>query len=102
MRKKSHVAEFQELGFEIRVAFESNLIEAVFDKLYDEFIEKIEENKLLFGGGSPKIWQGFVTASKKYQSPTEKQRENIKTYLENLSDIAKCEVGNLRDAWYDI
>lgn len=102
LRKKFHIGEFQELGFEIYVESKSNLSETDFDKFYDEFIEKIEENKLSFGGGGPKVWQGFVTSPIKHQSPTDQQRENIKNFLESLPDIAKCEVGKLKDAWYDI
>jgi uncharacterized protein YggL (DUF469 family) len=65
LQKKHHVGEFQELEFEILVEFEPNLSETDFDKFYDEFIEEIEENKLEFGGGgSPKVWHGFVTSSK--------------------------------------
>lgn len=102
LRKKYHLGEFQELGFEIRVEFEPNLSRTEFDKLYDEFIEKIEENNLAFGGGGgPEIWQGFVSGFENYQFPTNEQRDTIKNYLESLPDIAKCEVGNLKDAWYD-
>lgn len=103
LRKKFHIGEFQELGFEISVEFKSNLSETDFDKFYNEFIEEIEENKLLFGGGGgPEVCQGFVTSSIKYQSPTDEQREKIKIYLESLPDIAKCDVGKLKDAWYDV
>jgi uncharacterized protein YggL (DUF469 family) len=43
LRKKLHLAEFQELGFEISVEFNSNLSEPDFDKFYDEFIEKLRK-----------------------------------------------------------
>jgi uncharacterized protein len=103
LRKKFHVGEFRELGFEVTVEFKPNFNGMEFDQFWREFIGKIEKNKLVCGGGgNHKIWQVFVTSSKKYQSPTDEQRENIKSYLESLSDIAKCEVGKLRDAWYDI
>ena len=103
LRKKLRIAEFQELGFEISVEFKSNLSKTDFDKFLDEFIEEIEENKLLFGGGgNEEVWAGFVTSSKNYQSPTDEQRKKIKSWLESRPEIAKCEVGNFTDAWYDV
>ena len=103
MRKKFHVGEFQQLGFEVIVEFKSNFTEADFDQFWYEFIGKIEENKLECGGGGNHIvWQVFVTSSIRHQSPTDEQREKIKVYLESLPDIAKCDVGKLKDAWYDV
>ncbi len=102
LRKKYHVGEFQEFGFEIFVTFRLNLSETDSDQLYDEFIVEIEANKLLFGGGGGLgSMQGFVTASKNYQSPNIEQREKIKNWLENHREIAGCKVGNFKDAWYD-
>lgn len=103
LRKKFHFGEFQELGFEVTVEFKPNFTETEFDQFWHEFIGKIEENKLeCGGGGNHKVWQVFVTSSKKYHSPTDEQRKIIQTYSESLPYIAKCEVGNLKDAWYDI
>lgn len=102
LRKKHHVGEFQEFGFEIFATFRPNLNEVDFDKLFDEFIVEIEVNKLLFGGGSClESMQGFVSSSKNYHSPTIEQREKIKNWLENHRGIAECKVGNFKDAWYD-
>lgn len=102
LRKKLHVGEFQELGFEVSVKFKSNFTETKFDKFTDEFIDEIEGNKLFFGGGgNNKTWTGFVTSQEKYNSPTDEQREKIKYRLENCPEIAESEVGNFIDAWYD-
>lgn len=103
LRKKFYVGEFQELGFEVLVKFSTDFNETDFDKFLDEFIDKVEENKLLFGGGgNTGSWEGFVNSSKKYQSPTNAQREQIKCWLEKHHKISECEVGNFKDAWYDI
>lgn len=97
-----HVGEFQELGFQIEAELKPNLKFSESDKIFDEFINEIEANKLLFGGGSsPEKFQGFVTGSKNFQSPTDEQREKIKSWLENRVEISKCEVGKFKDAWYD-
>ena len=102
LRKKLHVGEFQEFGFEVLIKFKSNLDEAGFDKFVDEFIDKVEENKLLFGGGGgADAWSGFITTLANYQSPSIVQKEKIKDWLENHQGISECKVGNLKDAWYD-
>jgi uncharacterized protein YggL (DUF469 family) len=102
LRKKFHIGEFQELGFEIFVKFKSELSELTFDAFLDDFIGEIEKNKLLFGGGSDvNTLEGFVTASQKYQSPTDLQIGNIKNWLKTRTEISEGEVGKLKDAWYN-
>jgi uncharacterized protein len=102
LRKKLRVGEFHEFGFEVSVKFKLTLNAADFEKFVNEFIDEVEENKLLFGGGGDfNTWKGFVTTAKKYQSPTTAEREKIKNWLENHWEIADCEVGNFNDAWYD-
>ena len=103
LRKKFHRGEFQQFGFEVEAKFRAGLSEPEFDGIYDEFIEEIEAEKLLFGGGGgPSNIQGFVTASGKYQSPTDAQREKIKQWFESRGEISECKVGKLFDAWYDV
>lgn len=102
LRKQKRVGEFQEMGFEIHLKFNSNLNETESDKIFFEFIEMIEENHLSFGGGGSRlILQGFITACKIYCSPSLIQKENLKNWLENHSEIAEWEVGEFKDAWYD-
>jgi len=102
LRKKFHIGDFQELGFEVSCKFKWSLNETELDRFIDEFIGKIEENKLLTGGGGGNTgWTGFVTSQKKHYSPTNEQREKIKYWLENRPEIAESEVGNFIDAWYD-
>jgi uncharacterized protein YggL (DUF469 family) len=100
LRKKFHVGEFQESGFEIFVNLKSDLSEIEFDKFLDEFIGVIEENKLLFGGGR-KDWEGFITSAKKFASPAVEDREKIKIWLEKREEVIDCKVGHFLDAWND-
>ena len=102
MRKKLHVGEFQEYGFEIVLFFYPNLSDFEFDKFLTEFIDLIEENKLLFGGGGYKeIWQGFITSAKKYESPSKAQIEKIEIWLKDRNEILELKIGNCKDAWND-
>lgn len=102
LRKKFHVGEFQELCFEIKVFLKEELSESEFDVFTDDFIlEAIEKNQLMFGGGGDsKYWEGFASSAKKYNSPTEKQREEVRNWLENREEIIDFEIGDFRDAWY--
>jgi uncharacterized protein YggL (DUF469 family) len=78
----------------------SDLTEMESDKFHDEFIDVIEENKLLFGGGGgPEDLQGFISSAKKIASPTIEGREEIKTWLEKREEVTDCKVGDLKDGW---
>lgn len=100
LRKKYHLGEFQELGFELFTALKPDLSEEDFDKFLDDFIEEIERNKLTFGGGGNKEkWEGFVTSEKKYNSPTEDQKVNLEKWLKNRVEVKEVKMGEFRDVW---
>lgn len=100
LRKKFHVGEFQELGFEIIANLKSDLTEMESDKFYDEFIEFIEKNKLLFGGGGGlEDLKGFIISAKRFSSPTIEDREEIKNLLEKCEEVIEYKVFDLQDIW---
>ncbi len=100
LRKKFHVGEFQELGFEIFANLKSDLSEMEFDKFYDEFIDVIEENKLLFGGGGGlQDLKGFITSAKKNASPTVENREQIKIWFGKRDKVIDYRFGDFVDNW---
>lgn len=102
LRKKYHLGEFHELGFEVFTELKPGLNEKDIDKFESDFIKEIERNKLLFGGGGGKeSLQGFVSYSEKYTSPTEEQRENFKKWLENRGETQNVKIGELRDGWHN-
>lgn len=102
LRKKFYLGEFRELGFEIFVEFKSNFSEQEFDKFSDEFIDLMENNKLLFGGGGKnESWEGFIASAKKFASPTQIDKDKVKGWLENRPEIKNYRVGEFLDAWKD-
>jgi uncharacterized protein len=103
LRKKFHVGEFQELGFEIKVSLKSELSEVDSDKFYVDFIlQAVEKNQLMFGGGGDsKSVEGFITSSKKYTSATENQKEQVRNWLKQRDEVFEFQIGDLKDGWND-
>jgi uncharacterized protein YggL (DUF469 family) len=100
LRKKKHLGEFQQLGFEISVSLKKDFNEFEFGKFTDDFIVKIERSRLQFsGGGDGNAWAGFVTSEGKFTSPTDDDRKKIRIWLESRSEVEDCKVGELLDAW---
>jgi len=104
LRKKLHLKEFQELGFEIWFKMKSILNVEDHNQFWDDFIEEaIEANGLAFGGGfGPEEGegQGFVVTSPGRGSATDEHRVIMQEWLMNHPEIEKYRVDQLRDAWY--
>jgi uncharacterized protein YggL (DUF469 family) len=99
LRKKLHLDEFQEFGFEISFSLPENLDSEELNDFFDQFItEAIENNGLVFGGGIGGNSEGFVTLGKR-GSATEEHRERVKSWLSAHPLVADIQVGGLVDAW---
>ena len=97
MRKKLHLGEFQQLGFDISFQFQLELPETEEDRFWDNFIlEAVEANELVFGGGNT---SGFVTGSRR-STATEGHREMIHNWLQSRREVQSITVGALTDAWH--
>jgi uncharacterized protein YggL (DUF469 family) len=101
LRKKKHLGEFQEFGFEVSCRFNSELSDEQFEQFIDTFLqEAIESNGLSFGGGGDKQeWKGFVTLDRS-GSATEEHRINVSKWLESRPEVIYIKVDSLVDAWY--
>jgi uncharacterized protein YggL (DUF469 family) len=101
LRKKLHLGEYQEFGFEVSCSFVSDLSDEQFDNFIDTFIqEAIESNRLSFGGGGDKQeWKGFVTLDRR-GSATEKHKTGVSKWLESNPEVIDFKVGGLIDSWY--
>jgi uncharacterized protein YggL (DUF469 family) len=97
LRKKLHLGEFQQLGFEVSITLKPDLGIDALDHLLDEFIlEAIEKNKLAFGGGTD---GGFITTWKR-GSASEAHRATVENWLSQRSEVVSVTLGPLVDAWY--
>jgi len=94
LRKKFHLGEFQEFGFDVSVNFKKGNGEIQFDKFWNAFIGEIEKNGLVCGGGGDyNGWQVFVTSERKFASPTSSDKERIRIWLESCFEVENCKVG---------
>ena len=99
IRKKLHLKEFQELGFNLEFDYVEVENEELFVAFLDSFLkEAIEGNGLECGGGGHLHHDYFVV---KYRgSVSEEQRDAVKKWLEEHSAVKNIVLGELRDAWY--
>jgi uncharacterized protein YggL (DUF469 family) len=100
LRKKKHLGEFTELGFEVRADLTPDLDYAGFDAFLDRLIDAVEARGLAFGGGGrPEDFEGFVTQLRR-GSATEADREALTAFLAANSAVVRHAVGPLVDAWH--
>ena len=97
LRKKLHLGEFQQLGFEISIDLKPDLASDELDRFLDQFIlDAIEKNGLAYGGGTS---GGFITMWKR-GSVSEAHRAVVEDWLRRRHEVVAVTVGRLVDAWY--
>ncbi len=100
IRKKQHVGEFQELGFDVDAGLRPGMDRDAVRAFGDRFIAHIEAHQLAFGGGIGPTVGGFVTRFGR-GSATEGDRASVTVFLADDPDVVEHEIGDLRDAWYE-
>ncbi len=100
MRKKMHVAEFQEMGFEFTAKFTHGLQQDEFFNFTHQFIQLIEANNLAWGGGGDvnKIG-GFISAFNR-GTVTSQQQRTVGDWLRLQNEVAEVGLQPLKDCWY--
>lgn len=99
IRKKRRLGEFREDCFELTFAVAPNLSDVAREEFYDDFIEMIESNDLLCGGGCNDVYDLVIEASGR-GSATEEHRQIIKAWLAARKVVSGIVVGDLQDAWH--
>ena len=100
LRKKLHVGEFQEFGFQLMFSLKPDLVS--FEEALDRWLEFIESQGWGFGGGgTPSAHEisgylcQFATGSL-----TEADREQAACWLASQPWVATHQIEPLSDAWY--
>ena len=97
LRKKLHLGEFQQLGFEVSITLKPDLGMDALDRFLDDFIlDAIEKNDLAFGGGTD---SGFITTWNR-GSTSETHRTIVEDWLSRRQEVVSVRLGPLVDAWY--
>jgi len=107
MRKKRHLGEYQEFGFNVRFQVRPDEADPDFMGFENEFIlDAIEANLLGFGGSIGDSYDGFVVRmdprarGKCCESVTPEQRSTLERWLLAHPRVFDLHVGPLIDAWY--
>lgn len=97
LRKKLHVDEFQEWGFEFAADLIAPMSPEDQESLCDLFLfEVVAARKLALGGW---ITGGFVAADGR-ASTSDEDRASVQQWLSARPEIKAVQVGPLVDAWY--
>lgn len=99
LRKKLHLAEFQELGFYINYKLPADFSTEEHEEHFCAFIDFIESINLSCGGGGAEIVRYFVIHTPR-GSVSPEQRSAVEAWLSGRKEVGALEVGPLVDAWY--
>lgn len=97
LRKKLHIGEFQELGFEFDVQFKREPTPDEAESFVDALLaEAIESRNLAFGGWA----QGGYVARAGRGSVTEQERDAVLDWLRSRPEVREVRASGLKDVWY--
>ncbi|MGE5492158.1 MAG: YggL family protein [Actinomycetota bacterium] len=97
LRKKLHLDEFQELGFDVEAVLKEPLVGNAEEALLIAFIEGvIEPRGLIYGGG---LSCGYVCRAGG-SSATDEDRAAVRDWFQARGEFAAVTVQELSDAWY--
>ena len=102
-RKRLHVGEFTETGFEIRIEFVAPLADEALDRFTTKLLELAGVRRLLIGGLGGRLpltrTEGFVVRDGR-GSPSEEDRHAIVDWLRTQPEVASVSSSDPVDAWY--
>ena len=100
LRKKRRVAEFTQLGFNVRYSVRENMSPEALDDLLDRFIlEAIEANGLLCGGGGGPVEWHFLAYPQGRRSASEADASLVGEWLKEQEAISGFSLGSFEDLW---
>lgn len=96
LKKKLHLGEFKEFGFQFAATHKTELDEATADALVVAFLkELVEPRGLAFAGWTD---GGFIVVYGK-GSATAEDQEALRAWFAARPEVASVEIGPLVDAW---
>ena len=100
LRKKLHLGEFQEFGFQLTFTLKPEL--ANFEEALDRWLAFIESQGWAFGGGGALSGReiGGYLCQFAGGTLTESDREQTTQWLASQSWVASPQIAPLNDAWY--
>lgn len=102
LRKKKHLGEFKQCGFEIQVVFVVELGRVAMWNWFYCFLDFLENNNACFGGSfGPLEWNGFVEPFGSVKSLTEADRLLVSNWLKQMPMFKDVVISPLKDAWYE-
>ena len=100
LRKKLHLGEFQEFGFQLTFVLKPELVS--FEEALDRWLAFIESQGWGFGGGGALSGReiGGYLCQFAGGTLTESDREQTAQWLTSQSWVASHQIAPLSDAWY--
>ncbi|MBN9339629.1 MAG: hypothetical protein ABT02_06520 [Comamonadaceae bacterium SCN 68-20] len=97
LRKKMHLDEFQEFGFEYELSLKEDLTTEQEDALMDRFVTELLAPRFLAAAGW--VLEGFVTSYHR-GSATDEDRAATLAWFRAQPEVNEASVSELKDAWY--
>lgn len=102
LRKKLRLGEFREYGFEVSFRLPREMSDDETLNFGDVFLEEaIESVGLMCGGRCGHDWDVFMAGSRR-RPVGDRDRVDIRRWLESRREVSNVEVGPLVDAWHSV
>ncbi|GGP18348.1 50S ribosome-binding protein YggL [Silvimonas iriomotensis] len=102
-RKKLHVAEFQELGFDVHITFKAALDDAALTAFINDTLDYADSRGWMLGGLGGRLplaeTSAFVCKAAR-GSLGDADRDALVAWLKARSDVASAEAEGLVDVWH--
>lgn len=100
LRKKHHLGEFKQLGFQLRANLRPDVSDADLDAFFERWLDVLEKHDLLFSGSAGRgQFEGYIMRAGR-DSATEEDRQAIAASISADSLFVSHELDQLSDAWH--
>lgn len=100
LRKKHHLGEFKQLGFQLRADLRPEISDADLDAFFGRWLDVLEQRDLLFSGSAGRgKFEGFIMRAGR-DNATEEDRQAIGASLTGDAIFLRNEIDELSDAWH--